>query len=337
MEKVKEGTVITVNADGAGQRLDQWLAAHLPHTSRSQIQRLVKEGRVALNGGPCRSKDPVHAGDRITVKPADVASVSERAQSPLAILFEDAAVIVVNKPAGLAVHPGAGSPQPTLVAAILDHVGRGIDPRLLPSDRPGVVHRIDKQTSGVLVCAKTLEAQAHLQAQFKEKSTIRRYMAILDGAMTMETQICESYLSRDPHHRLRFRSRALNAPVFGEGGTERFAKTEFRRECVYAHKLTRVSAVLATGRTHQIRVHAKSMNMPVLCDPVYGRSRDLPKVFSRDVKAFIMSHKGQMLHAMELGFRHPTTGQALSFTAPPPEAFQTLLDLLEPYSDGPIL
>lgn len=336
---------IIVAADEAGQRLDQWLAAHLAGVSRTKAQRLVDGGAVLVDGKPARTKDKLAAGARVTVSAAAAAEAAakrhealgplEPVAMPLVVLFEDDDIIIVDKPAGISVHPGAGDRGPTLVQGVLHHcrgrlAGTG-DP--LAEHRPGIVHRLDKDTSGVLVCAKTDMAHAALSKQFHDKTNDREYGALVDGAFTQQEHMVESYLSRDPSNRLRFTSKPYPAggPTTGLPKGQRYAKTLFRREEAFHERVTLAGVRLYTGRTHQIRVHAQVIGLPVLGDQLYRQgaiARQLPKTFPAAATTAIRALTRQMLHARLLGITHPRTAARLRFSSPYPADFQAVLEIL---------
>jgi 23S rRNA pseudouridine1911/1915/1917 synthase len=332
-----------VTAELAGRRLDQFLVEALAGSapvSRAKIQKLVAAGAVTVNGAGARAKDPVAAGDRVEVAwPPPPPSTLVPARLPLRILFEDAEVIVIDKPAGLAVHPGAGDHGPTLVQGLLHHcgaLGHGRAPDPTAWARPGIVHRLDKDTSGVMVCAKTDRAHAALARQFHDKTALEReYVALLDGLLGEALVVRESYLYRDPANRLRFASSAPPPP----GVKARYAKSLFRREHEYGHRLTLAAVRLYTGRTHQIRVHARDLHCPVIGDALYGRPTQLPASFPAAVQAAVRRVPRQLLHARRLGFAHPTSGARLTFEAEIPNDFSEVIAVLAPFKNaggGPI-
>ncbi|HYX36096.1 MAG: RluA family pseudouridine synthase [Pseudobdellovibrionaceae bacterium] len=339
-------TQLILTAEGAtGSRLDVFLAQALPHFSRSALHRLIKAGEVKVNGVIAKASYKVEDGDQLDLQslPPDMEKAEDLVPTPLPlhILYEDQALIVINKPAGLIVHPGAGTRgKPTLVAAVLAHLGlqRAED---LPgeADRPGVVHRLDKDTSGVIVLAKTAAAHRHLAAQFKNKTNLREYVTLLNGAMDREEIEIESYLYRDPRNRTRFTSMSMEDYLMkdNEGGdmeSYRYAKTNFSARKVYGRKLTLALVRLTTGRTHQIRVHAKTLGWPVVGDVVYGPEVvRLPPTFPEPIRLAVEEVSRQLLHARRLGFEHPETGQKMAFEAPIPQDFRAVLELLEKHRD----
>jgi 23S rRNA pseudouridine1911/1915/1917 synthase len=294
---------IAVDARGAGQRLDRYLAGELAGLSRSQVKRLVLEGRVKVDGRPARPSHEVRPGEVVEVELPPPAPPPQPVPEaiPLRVVYEDGDVAVVDKPAGIAVHAGAGRTRGTLVNALLAAVGTlsTLDP-----SRPGIVHRLDKDTSGLLVVAKTDEAHAALADQIRRRAVERWYLALLRGEPPWEERRVEAPIARHPVHRRRMAVRP--------GGRE--AATDFTvRERLGGYTL--VEAKLHTGRTHQIRVHARFVGHPVAGDPVYGRRGEL-------------GLGRQFLHAWRLAFAHPRTGARLEFRCPLPEDLQEVLDAL---------
>ncbi|MEO6079085.1 MAG: 23S rRNA pseudouridine(1911/1915/1917) synthase RluD [Steroidobacteraceae bacterium] len=296
----------------AGQRLDQALAAALPRYSRSRLTAWIKEGEVTLNGKPARPRDAVFGGERVVVQARPVADdrvAPER--MPIKLLYRDAHVFVIDKPAGLVVHPGAGNRNQTLQNGLL-----ALDPKLAIVPRAGIVHRIDKDTSGLLVVARTLEAHAALVAALAEHAVVREYMALCVGAMTGGGTV-DKPIGRHRTDRLRMTVRA--------DGRE--AITHYRLvERFKHHSLLRV--ILETGRTHQIRVHLAHVGHPLVGDPLYGGRRQLTADSSAQQRAALKSFGRQALHAAKLTFEHPVTGKPVSVESPLPGDFTALLDCL---------
>jgi 23S rRNA pseudouridine1911/1915/1917 synthase len=319
------------------------VSENLSEWTRSKIQRLIESDSILLNGKPSRVGTKLKDGDVVTVhvSPPEPSALIPRELS-LNIIFEDDSIVVINKPAGLVVHPGAGDTGVTLVEGLLFYLGKLAENHTHEGWlRPGIVHRLDKDTTGVMVCAKTDEALAKLSAQFAAKTNDREYVALVSGVMKAEHIIRESYLYRDPHSRLRFAS--MEVPEYiskfgavGEGpGRFRFAKSMFTQEAVFASRLSLVAVRLFTGRTHQIRVHSKDLGLNVLGDPLYGKEVVLPAHFDKDARAAVSSLSRQMLHARLLGFEHPVTGERLAFEAKLPNDFEMLLNKLQPYYTQP--
>lgn len=283
-------------------RIDKVIAETFADVTRSQAQKWLASGHAQVNGVAVQPKYKVKQGDVITIKRPEPEPLEAVAQDiPLDVVYEDDQVIVVNKPQGMVVHPAPGHPDGTLVNAILGHTKlTGINDVL----RPGIVHRIDKDTSGLLMVAKTAVAQASLSAQLKAKTNTRVYLAIVHGNIKEDSGTIDAPLGRD------FKDRKKHA-VVPDG---RHAVTHFKVLERFGD-YTLVQCQLETGRTHQIRVHMAYIHHPVAGDPLYGPKRTLP-------------NKGQFLHAQTLGFVHPTTGEYLEFKVDPPTIFQkTLTDL----------
>jgi len=286
-------------------RLDKFLAARLPELSRSRIQALIEEKHVLLNGGEAKASSAVRLGDKVKVTiPEVVASSHEAEEIPLKILFEDRDLVVINKPSGLVVHPGAGNPAHTLVNALLHHVPdlSGIG----GEERPGIVHRLDKDTSGCIVVAKNDLAHRALAAQFAGRSIQKVYLALVHGKPAKPQGRIETLIGRHPVHRKKM---AVVATPDG-----RNAITEYQILGVQGGYCL-VSCRLLTGRTHQIRVHLKHLGHPLAGDVLYGGK------LSNQIQR-------QMLHAWQLGFTHPTSGDWRKFEAPLPEDFLPFAGLL---------
>jgi 23S rRNA pseudouridine1911/1915/1917 synthase len=289
----------TVDESDLGQRLDVFLTRRSGLT-RARIQRLIEDGRVLVSGHPQKPRHAVVPGERIRleVPPAEPLALTPEA-IPLEILYEDEDLVVLNKPAGMVVHPGAGRITGTLVHALLAHCERL--PGIGGVERPGIVHRLDRDTSGALVVAKSELAHQSLSAQFKGRIVRKRYLALVHGEMRGEAGRIEAAIGRREHDRKRMGVRT-------EGGRE--ARTAYR-VVRRLPAMTLVELGLETGRTHQIRVHLAHIGHPVIGDQTYGGRREHRARAER-----------QMLHAWRLGFRHPRTGAWLEFTAPVPEDFR---------------
>ena len=299
---------LSVNA--GGQRLDVFLALAMPGVSRSYWKTLIQGGRVRVNGQACKPNHKLQTGDTVCWTVPETVSVEPQPEDiPLEILFEDSAVLVLNKPPGLVVHPAAGNESGTLVNALLFH-----DPVFQNLERTGIVHRLDKNTSGVMVVAKSAVALAELQRQFKARETGKEYLALVWGVPPPSGRI-ETLIGRHPRHRKKM-------AVLQEGGRE--AVSNFKTLERFA-KTALVQVGIETGRTHQIRVHMKHLGHSIVGDMVYGRSRknSLPMVPQR-----------QMLHAAKLEFTHPETGKRLSFEAPLFDDMFRLLEYLRNEPDG---
>jgi 23S rRNA pseudouridine1911/1915/1917 synthase len=310
----------TVSHSLAGMRLDQAAAILLPAYSRTQLATWIRAGQLTVDGCARPPKHRVLGGETLHVA-ATIADASGRmAAQPVgfAIVFEDADLIVVDKPAGLVVHPGAGNPDQTLVNGLLAH-----RPALAALPRAGLVHRLDKDTSGLMLIAATPQAFRLLTAAIAERQIERRYCAVVEGVLTGGRDI-EAPLGRDPNNRLRQR-------VLEDG---RYALTHVRvRERFRAHTL--IGAELATGRTHQIRVHLSSIGYPLLGDRRYGARGRLPTRPAAALVDVVRAFRRQALHAEGLCFTHPSSAAALAFEAPLPRDFARLLECLrEDRDDG---
>jgi 23S rRNA pseudouridine1911/1915/1917 synthase len=276
----------------AGLRIDQALARMFPEYSRNRLQAWLKSGLIRVDGAPADRSTKTLGGEQVELAPPPDADASAPAaqRMPLAIVHEDADLIVLNKPAGLIVHPGAGNPDRTLMNALLAHA-----PGLRKVPRAGIVHRLDKDTSGLMVVAKSLGAQARLAAQLADRSVKRTYLALVHGAPPAQGRIDEP-VGRDPRHRTRM--------AVTRGGKE--ARTNYR-VLERFEKAALVECKLETGRTHQIRVHMQHIGHPLIGDPVYRRGSRPGIEFPR-----------QALHATELELIHPRSGKARSWKAPLP-------------------
>ena len=297
-------------AVAGGPRLDRYLAEQLPDLSRSRIQKLIDDHQVTVNDTVCTSrKMALKPGDRIHLTVPDATPMTLQPEAiPLDILYEDEHLLVVNKPAGLVVHPAPGHEGGTLVNALLAHC-----PDLLGIggvQRPGIVHRLDKDTSGAIAIAKTDQAHQHLQAQFKAKTARRQYLGIIYGAPDTAAGIVDQPIGRHPVDRKKMAVVPLN-----KGG--RAAVTHWQ----VLERLGNFSLLefqLETGRTHQIRVHCAFMGHPIVGDPVYGSGRSVG-----------VNLTGQALHAWKLRLQHPITEDWIETVAPPPAEFETLLRILK--------
>ena len=302
----------TVPSSAAGRRLDAVLAELFPQYSRSRLSAWIKSGDVTVDGAALRGRDSVHGGEAIALSVVQETQTHAVAEYiPLDILYEDEHVFVLDKPAGLVVHPGAGNPDGTLVNALLH---RDASLELLP--RAGIVHRLDKDTSGVMVVARTLPAHTSLVAQLSAREVHRQYLAIVVGALVSGGS-AKTGIDRHPRDRVRMAVR--------EDGKD--AVTHYRlRERFRNH--TALECRLETGRTHQIRVHMAHLKHPIVGDPLYGGSFKLPKGASDEFIAALRAFKRQALHAEVLEFAHPVTGEPIRCSAPVPADMQRLMTLL---------
>jgi 23S rRNA pseudouridine1911/1915/1917 synthase len=309
---------ITVDEEGAGQRLDAYLAGVIPELTRSAVQRLIDGGMVLLDGSVPKASLKLRPGDRLSVEIPPPEPVAARAEDiPLEVLYEDSDLVVVNKPAGMVVHPGAGNSEGTLVNALLGHCSdlSGIGGEL----RPGIVHRIDKDTSGILVVAKSDTAHQGLAKQFGEHTVKRIYLALVFGDMKADSGRIEGVIGRHPVDRKKM------------SGTARHGKhaiTHWRVVGRYPG-ICLLRLRLETGRTHQIRVHLSESGHPLVGDPVYGGSGRLANVKDSQLRNLIKGLGRQALHAKTLGFIHPVSGNYLEFDSELPTDMQAVLDYLE--------
>ncbi|MGH8274831.1 MAG: 23S rRNA pseudouridine(1911/1915/1917) synthase RluD [Gammaproteobacteria bacterium] len=296
----------------AGLRLDQALARALPEYSRTRIRRWIEDGEVTVEGAPARPRDKLRAGDRVVLTARLEPVVADRPE-PIAldVVHADRALLVVNKPAGLVVHPGAGNPRGTLVNALLHYA-----PELATLPRAGLVHRLDKDTTGLLVVARTTGAHAALVAALERHELHREYLALVRGEVVAGETI-EAPIGRHPTARTKM--------AVVDRGREAVTHT---RVAERLHGYTLLAVTLETGRTHQIRVHLAHRGMPIVGDPVYGGRFGPPAGLTVEAREALTSFRRQALHARRLAFTHPATGAALDFEAPLPADFAELLAVL---------
>ena len=295
-----------VSPEDAGVRIDKYLAEQLPDITRSYLQKLLKDGSVQMNGKPVKASTKTAVGAVIALtipEPEEPEILPENI--PLDILYEDSDVILINKPKNMVVHPAAGHYTGTLVNALMYHC-RGDLSGINGVLRPGIVHRIDKDTTGVLIVCKNDRAHNALAEQLKEHSITRKYRAIVCGNLKEDEGTVDAPLGRHPQDRKKM-------AIVRSGGKR--AVTHYRVLERFGND-TYIECQLETGRTHQIRVHMASLGHPLLGDEIYGRAKSPFKL------------EGQTLHAMVLGFIHPTTGEYMEFEAPLPEYFEKLLEKL---------
>jgi len=297
----------------AGRRLDAVLAELFPEFSRSRLSEWIKSGAALLDGAQARPRDLVRGGEVVTLTAVlEIETHAEPEDIPLTIMHEDADVLVIDKPAGLVVHPGAGNPTGTLVNALLH-----FDPALASVPRAGVVHRLDKDTSGVMVVARSVQAQTSLVAQLAAHAVKRQYLAVVAGAL-VSGGTADFPISRHPRDRLKMAVREDGRPAI----THYRLHQRFR-----AH--TALECRLETGRTHQIRVHMAHLKHPIVGDPLYGGALKLPRGASDELITALRGFKRQALHAQRLEFSHPLSGETITCTAPVPDDLAALLAALD--------
>jgi 23S rRNA pseudouridine1911/1915/1917 synthase len=307
----REYLTARIGTELAGMRLDQALAVLFGDYSRNRIQQWVREGRVKLDGqSVCRPREKVFGGERVVLEAQLADQVENRPQAiPLDILYQDSELMVIDKPPGLVVHPAAGNPDGTLQNALLHH-----DPELARLPRAGIVHRLDKDTSGLLVVARSPAAHKSLVEQLQSRQVKREYRAVVCGLPTAGGSV-DQPIGRHPLHRTRMAVVASGKP----------AVTHYRLvERFRAHTLLRVH--LETGRTHQIRVHMAYIRYPLLGDPVYGGRLRIPAGASPALQSLLRGFHRQALHAIRLGLVHPASGEWVEWERGVPEDMQTLLD-----------
>lgn len=312
-ENKPELLTASIPEEMAGMRLDQAMATLFSQYSRARLQQWIKAGHVLVDGQTCRPKDKLFGGESVHLQVQLEPDTRFEAQDlPLDVVFEDEQILVINKPAGLVVHPAAGNPDGTMLNALLHHA-----PELVNVPRAGIVHRLDKDTSGLLVVARTLEAQKSLVEQLQARRFLREYDTVVQGVMTAGGTV-DAPIGRHPVHRTRM-------AVQKNGGKE--AITHYRVVEKYrAH--TRLSVKLETGRTHQIRVHLAHIHYPLAGDPVYGGRLKMPAGCSESLRESLQQFRRQALHACQLGIQHPTSGESIGWQQPAPADMQHLIDQL---------
>lgn len=305
MENTKQATQYVIDAMNAGERLDVFATRQMNDLSRSYVQKLIEAGNITLNGKKVKANYHLQEGDHLLLELPPAEETSIRPENiPLDIVYEDHDLLVINKPRGMVVHPAAGNYQGTLVNALLGYATdlSGINGVL----RPGIVHRLDKDTSGVILVAKNDRAHRHLALQIKNHTAGRRYLAIVHGNIAESEGVVHAPIGRDPVDRKKM------AVVFTNGKDARTRFKVLERFGAYTY----IQCELETGRTHQIRVHMTYIGHPVLGDPKYGPSK----------QQFTIN--GQALHAAQIHFVHPTTQQEMLFSAPLPSDMENILHVL---------
>lgn len=318
--------VFEVSDEDAGARLDAFLAARVEGVSRTTLKRAIEEGDVLVGGRESKPSYKLRAGERVEAElPEPPATEVEPEDIPLEIVHEDEEVVVVNKPAGMVVHPAAGVRTGTLANALAyrfqkDEGKASSHPTsftLPPSIRPGIVHRLDRDTSGLIVVAKTMRAHENLSEQFRARTVFKSYAALVHGSTKEDKGKIEQPVGRDPRNRTRM--------GVVRGGRAALTLWRARRRF---DRFTLLDVEIKTGRTHQIRVHLAWLKHPVVGDETYGMGRDKTVADPR-LRAAIAAMGRQFLHAARLGFHHPRTGEWMSFDAPPPPELARLLEELE--------
>ncbi len=312
--------------DHPAQRLDAFLAEALPDISRAQLKKLIDNQQVICDGAPTKASFKLKGGETIQISlppPQPLEAIAE--SIPLDILYEDQDLIVINKPAGMVVHPAAGHSQGTLVNALLHHCDdlAGIGGAL----RPGIVHRLDKDTSGVLVVTKHDSAHQHLAEQFRRHSIKREYLALIHGHMSAARGSIDQPLGRHPVHRKRFSAKARNSK---RAVTHWSIIDNFEQE-----KFSLIRLQLETGRTHQIRVHLSEAGHPLVGDPLYGKRAELNNIKDHQLRLLIRQLPGQALHAHSLGFIHPRSGDFLEFSSDIPAPLRHIIAYLRKGASAP--
>jgi 23S rRNA pseudouridine1911/1915/1917 synthase len=302
--KSEKPSIYKLISEEQGIRVDKYISEHCPDLSRTRAQKLISDGYVRINGDIARAGNKLDTGDTITVEIPPLEPVLLQPEDiPLTIIYEDDDLLVIDKPAGLTVHPAPGHSSHTLVNALLSHFSALPDSG---QERPGIVHRLDKDTSGVMVVAKNVTAQENLMDQFKARTVVKRYQVLVKGHLSPKEGVIEAPVGRDPRHRQQM------AVVPESRGRE--ATTEYT-VIRYIGEFSLLEVRPVSGRTHQIRVHLKAIGFPVAGDKVYG------------VKAAPL--KRQFVHAAVLGFILPSTGEYREFTSPLPEDLRQALKTIE--------
>ena len=303
----------TVEDELAGQRLDKILAQLFSDYSRARLQQWVSDGVVLVDGKQLRSKDKLRGGEKIEITVELEEEVDSKPEAiPLNIVYEDESILVINKPVGLVVHPAAGNREGTMLNALLHHA-----PELTTVPRAGIVHRLDKDTSGLLVVARTLKSQKVLTEQIQRREFEREYQAVVNGVMTAGGTV-DAAIGRHPTVRTRM-------AVVGRGKEARTHYRVIKRYRAHTHVLVK----LETGRTHQIRVHMAHIRYPIVGDQVYGGRLRIPKGCGEALNGMLRTFKRQALHAAKLGLVHPESGEMMVWEAPLPTDMTRLLQVLD--------
>ncbi|WP_347252625.1 23S rRNA pseudouridine(1911/1915/1917) synthase RluD [Legionella sp.] len=299
-----------------GQRLDVVLAQLFPDYSRSQLSSWLKEGFITLNDAKAKPKDKVIGGEHIEIAVALTEIESKDSylpeNIPLSVVYDDEHIVIIDKPAGIVVHPGAGNREHTLMNALLHHF-----PALHHLPRAGIIHRLDKETTGLLIIAKTLAAHTHLIRQMQAREIKRNYLTLVQGHLISGGEI-HTFYGRHPRNRLKM--------AVCNDGKEAITLYSIRK---HYHDFTLLDVQLMTGRTHQIRVHMAYINHPVVGDPLYGGRMRFPSQATNELRERFNHFHRQALHACQLSFTHPETGELLTFTVDLPDDFQQLIYALD--------
>ena len=321
MNQPDKDILFIVDDSGHGSRIDQWVASLRPEYSRNFWIENIRSGRVLLNGEPCLPKSKLKVSDTIEIQSGCFVSINQLDNQPqdmdLDILYEDDHLLVINKPAGLVVHPGAGNSDSTLLNGLLNHHKEAEN---LP--RAGIVHRLDKDTTGLLVIAKSLIAYTDLVKQLQNRTMKREYKALVYGHI-ISGDCIETCFGRHPRNRLKM----AVVPTGKEAITEYSVNKQF-------HTFTLLDVQLKTGRTHQIRVHMAHIGHPIVGDALYGKGVKIPANPDDNLKSQLQGFKRQALHAFRLSLTHPTTGEHLTWTAPMPDDLTRLIDSIEANFDN---
>lgn len=304
---------VSIPEDMAGMRLDQALASLFPDFSRARLQQWIRDGQVTVTGRQLRPKDKVQGGEEVTLIATVENDETHQAEAiPLDIVYEDPSILVINKPAGLVVHPAAGNREGTMLNALLHHA-----PELAGVPRAGIVHRLDKDTSGLMVVARTLAAQKRLVEQIQARAFLREYQAVVCGVMTAGGTI-DAPIDRHPRARTK-----MAVVEKGKQAVTRYRVIErFRQH-------THIRITLETGRTHQIRVHMAHIHYPLVGDPVYGGRLRIPKESNEELITVLKDFKRQALHASKLGLTHPDNNEQMSWHASLPDDMARLIEVLK--------